>query len=97
DETVWVWDAATGTPIGQPFTGHTDDVNAVAVGQVDDRPVVVSGGADATVRVWDAANLRTYETTEIHLPESAYGTAFNVPGIIAIATTLGVISVRLEH
>ena len=55
DGTVRVWDAATGAPVGDPFTGHTDWVNAVAVGQLDGRTVVVSGSSDETVRVWDAA------------------------------------------
>ena len=36
-----------------PLTGHTGGVGAVAVGELDRRPIVVSGGADATVRVWD--------------------------------------------
>jgi WD40 repeat protein len=55
DATVRVWDAATGAPVGDPFTGHTDAVYAVAVGQVGGRAVVVSGSNDRTVRVWDAA------------------------------------------
>ena len=45
----------TGDPVGDPFTGHTDGVTAVAVGELDGRPVVVSGSRDATVRVWDLA------------------------------------------
>jgi WD40 repeat protein len=52
---VRVWDAATGVAIGEPFTGHTGSVNAVAMGQLEGRPVIVSGSADRTVRVWDAA------------------------------------------
>ena len=55
DRTVRVWDAATGAPLADPFTGHTGAVNAVAVGQLDGRTVVVSGSDDRTVRVWDAA------------------------------------------
>ena len=101
DDTVRVWDLATGTPVGDPlhrphrrgvarwrprswtgarwwspaaatrrcgcgtwppanrsahpFTGHTGPVCAVATAQLDGRPVVVSGSADDTVRVWDLA------------------------------------------
>ena len=55
DRTVRVWDAATGAPLGDPFTGHAGGVYAVAVGQLDGRTVVASGSDDRTVRVWDAA------------------------------------------
>jgi hypothetical protein len=39
-------------PPHHALTGHTGEVNAVAVGQLDGRTVVVSGAADRTVRVW---------------------------------------------
>ena len=55
DRTVRVWDLATGTPVGDPFTGHTDAVTAVAAAELDGRPVVISGSNDRTVRVWDLA------------------------------------------
>ena len=55
DETVRVWDLATGTPVGDPFTGHTGAVYAVAAAELDGRPVVISGSDDRTVRVWDLA------------------------------------------
>ena len=54
DNTVRVWDAATGQPVGQPLAGHTDAVTAVAVGRAGDREVIVSGSQDNMVRVWDA-------------------------------------------
>jgi WD40 repeat protein len=34
---------------------HTGWVRAVAVGEIDSRPVVVSAGEDATLRIWDLA------------------------------------------
>jgi WD40 repeat protein len=52
--TVWVWNAATGQPVGEPLAGHTGPVTAVAVGRAGDRDVIVSGSEDETVRVWDA-------------------------------------------
>ena len=55
DQTVQVWDAATGTPLGDPFTGHTGWVQSVAIGQLDGRTIIASGSSDGTVRVWDAA------------------------------------------
>ena len=48
-----LWDARSGRR-GLPLDGHTDDVTAVALGEVDGEPVVVSGGLDETVRLWDA-------------------------------------------
>ena len=53
DKTVRVWDAATGQPVGQPLTGHTDGVTSVAFSPDGKR--IVSGSDDKTVRVWDAA------------------------------------------
>ncbi len=56
------WSSASGpvTGAGQRPTvalgemgRHTNDVSAVAVGQVGGRPVAVTGSLDLTVRVWD--------------------------------------------
>ena len=56
DSTVRIWDAATGRPHGEPFTGHTHRVEAVAIGRTGDRDIIVSGSWDRTVRIWDPAN-----------------------------------------
>ncbi|MGH8884123.1 MAG: hypothetical protein ACRDYX_02890 [Egibacteraceae bacterium] len=49
-----MWDVAA----GDPFTGHHGWVRAVAVAELDGRPVAVSGSDDHTVRVWDLARRR---------------------------------------
>jgi len=51
DKTVGVFDTMTGQRIKR-MKGHLGMVNSVAVAR-DDRPLVVSGGDDCHVRVWD--------------------------------------------
>jgi WD40 repeat protein len=55
DQTVRIWDAVRGTPVGVPLLGHTGPVNSVAIGQVAGRDVIVSGSDDQTAAIWDAA------------------------------------------
>ncbi|KIJ52189.1 hypothetical protein M422DRAFT_243794 [Sphaerobolus stellatus SS14] len=52
DETIRIWDAHTGTLIGDPLEGHTDGVHSVAFSPDGQR--VVSGSYDETIRIWDA-------------------------------------------
>ncbi|WP_326740432.1 hypothetical protein [Streptomyces sp. NBC_01022] len=48
-----MWDLTTRQPVGEPLTGHTGTVEAVACTMLDGRPIAVTGGGDETVRVWD--------------------------------------------
>ncbi|WP_425434385.1 WD40 repeat domain-containing protein, partial [Nonomuraea wenchangensis] len=53
DRTVWVWDAATGRPIGAPLTDHTSPVISVAFSPDSTR--LASASDEGTVRVWNVA------------------------------------------
>ena len=57
---VWLWDARTGRPRGEPLIGHQGGVNAVTLGEIDGEPVVVFGSSDKTVRLWDARTGRPH-------------------------------------
>ena len=52
DQTIMVWDATTGEPIGSPLAGHTGSVTQV---EFIDADTVVSSSDDGTTRAWDVA------------------------------------------
>ncbi|KAJ7875740.1 hypothetical protein B0H14DRAFT_3859392 [Mycena olivaceomarginata] len=54
DNTIRVWDAATGQQVGDPLAGHTGSVNSVAFSP--DGTCIASGSWTTTIRVWDAAD-----------------------------------------
>ncbi|CCA69054.2 hypothetical protein PIIN_02913, partial [Serendipita indica DSM 11827] len=52
DQTIRLWDAKTGEPVGEPLRGHSNSVLAVAFSPDGSR--IVSGSHDDTIRLWDA-------------------------------------------
>ena len=80
-----VWRLADGTPAGNPLTGHTDAVRAVAAGTLPDgTPVVISSGEDGTVRVWRLAD-NTPFVPPLDLPESVQAVVLHGNLIITAA------------
>ncbi|KAG8683860.1 POC1 centriolar protein A, partial [Ceratobasidium sp. 395] len=52
DNTIRIWDAHTGKPVGRPLTGRTSWVLSVAYSP--DGAYIASGSWDSTIRIWDA-------------------------------------------
>ena len=52
DETIRLWDAATGDGIGKPLEGHSSSVFSVSFSPNGSR--IVSDSFDYTIRLWDA-------------------------------------------
>ncbi len=53
DNTVILWDVATGQPLGPPLTGHTAGVKSVSFSP--DGKTLASGSGDNTIILWDVA------------------------------------------
>ncbi|KAK1534125.1 WD domain-containing protein [Colletotrichum costaricense] len=53
DKAIWSWDATTRRP-GRKYEGHSDFVKALVCGRLGDKTILVSGGADKKIIVWDA-------------------------------------------
>jgi len=54
DETVVLWDIASGQPIGEPLTGHAEAVTSVTFSP--DGTMLASGSNDETIILWDVAS-----------------------------------------
>jgi WD40 repeat protein len=63
DQTLRLWDAATGTLI-RTFTGHLSKVNAIAFVFENNR--ALSGGADKVLRLWDLSTGQLLSTFDGH-------------------------------
>ncbi|MET7332194.1 hypothetical protein [Nonomuraea sp. NPDC005650] len=53
DETVRLWDLATGTQLGDPLVGHEGSVETVQTAILNGRHVALSAGRDGRINVWD--------------------------------------------
>jgi WD40 repeat protein len=57
DPTVREWDSSTWQQVGDPWTGHTDQINAFAVNLAG--TLAASASGDRHVRLWQLSNRQT--------------------------------------
>ncbi|MFJ8747260.1 WD40 repeat domain-containing protein [Embleya sp. NPDC127516] len=63
------WNLTDGTAIGDPLTGHLGSTKAVAVARVAGEQVIVSGGGDRVLRMWDLRTGAPLGTPTAERPE----------------------------
>ncbi|KAJ4158046.1 uncharacterized protein LMH87_008593 [Akanthomyces muscarius] len=63
DKDIWSWDVDTAQP-QRKFSGHSDFVKTVIGGILSGKPILISGGADKKIMVWDAESGRRIHTLQ---------------------------------
>jgi hypothetical protein len=87
-------------PHREPLRGH-DWVRAVAVGKLDDHPVVISGGEGGTLRAWRVAATGVWQPGDgggqqvIDLGSAVRAVAFASPRHVLAGTAMGIAVLRL--
>ncbi|KAL2160417.1 hypothetical protein VTH06DRAFT_1590 [Thermothelomyces fergusii] len=69
DKNIWSWDLNSRAP-GRKYVGHTDFVKALACATVGGKDLLISGGADKKIMVWDVATgarLHTLQDSEVNM------------------------------
>lgn len=52
DKDIWSWDLKSKAP-GRKYSGHSDFVKAVVTAKLGGKDILISGGADKKIMVWD--------------------------------------------
>ncbi|KAJ6583520.1 WD40-repeat-containing domain protein [Mycena vulgaris] len=81
DNTVRIWDVATGKQLKQ-LDGHEGDVNSAAFSP--DGLYAISGSDDQTVRIWDVATGKQLKQLDGH-EDKVWSVAFSPDGLHAIS------------
>jgi WD40 repeat protein len=75
DNSVWLWDAASGQPIGEPLAGHKSQVNCVAFSP--DGKLLASGDEAGVIILWDVATRKPLGSPLTGHRDAVYSLAFS--------------------
>ena len=87
DNTLRLWDANSGQPIGAPLAGHKDSVWSVAFSP--DGMRIVSGSGDHTLRLWDARSGQPIGAPLVGHKSSVSSVAFSPDGMRIVSGKIG--------
>ncbi len=75
DNSVWLWDAASGQPIGEPLAGHQSSLTCVAFSP--DGKLLASGDESGVIILWDIATRKPLGTPLTGHRATVYSLAFS--------------------
>ncbi|RKF76584.1 putative WD repeat-containing protein [Golovinomyces cichoracearum] len=52
DKKIWSWDRETGQ-VSKKYSGHSDFVKKIITAKLDGKDILISGGSDSKIMVWD--------------------------------------------
>ena len=90
--TVRAWDLRDGAQVFETLIGHTGRVPGLTVGEVDGRLLLVTGGSDRTVRIWERDGRCL---TTINVGSSVSSLAWMPPGAVAVGAPAGVMVIDI--
>jgi WD40 repeat protein len=91
-----LWDPTTGSPVGDPLTGHIGTVKAMAaVPLPDGRVLLATGSSDETVRLWDLGTRQQTQSVNISSVPSALAYLGADRLAVVIERTITVISLGI--
>ncbi|MGW0435860.1 WD40 repeat domain-containing protein [Micromonospora sp. NPDC003197] len=96
DWAVHVWDLAAGRLVCPPFGGH--EYGAVALAMVclpDGARVLVTAGADATLRLWEPATGCCLRTIALHAAATCLASV--APASLVVGTTQGLLRIDMHR
>jgi WD40 repeat protein len=91
---VRIWDLTAGTQLHQ-LTCHTGRVSAVTVITLEGRPVAITGGDDATVRIWELAD--GTQLLIASLGARVWRLTSSASNVLVVATPMGLVALRLHR
>ncbi|GAA0436606.1 hypothetical protein Acor_82850 [Acrocarpospora corrugata] len=94
DNSVRLWDVASGRRVGKRLIGHTDGITKVVYGP-NDGAVLATGSDDGTARLWDAASRQEVVPPLTGHNESVTELAFSPDGAILATASLADRTIRL--